>query len=105
MPETLFSHRKDPITSLVAGEKAAHTVKKWRERIYDVLKRHDRPSGYTAKEIAYLISGENWYETYIKVSRRLLEMENEGKIRRVGHRTSLIGGGKCEAWRFSKSEV
>lgn len=83
-----------------------HTVKKWRERIYNVLKRQDRPSGYTAKEIAFLIAGKNWYETYIKVSRRLLEMEDKNKIRRISQRTSLIGGGECMAWRFnSESEV
>jgi len=107
---TVFAHTNDPLSSYKAAETV--NLRGWHKRIYEVLERHDRPEGYTAKELAYIMSGEglsplgeglsplgeglsplvnDWRAMYFKVSKRLGEMLNKDLLVEGKMRPSLIG--------------
>ena len=87
--KTLFdnaplSHTGDLQSSFDAAETV--NLKRWHDKIYDALKRHDRPEGYTAKELAEIMS-----EDYFKIAKRLRKMADLGLIQSCTPRPSLIG--------------
>ena len=95
-------HRDDPETSTTAAEKFVQSGgrNKWHQRILEVLKRHDRPNGYTTKELAFLMCGDDtWQGLYFKIAKRMRELENKGLIVECPVRESLIGGGEMCTWR------
>lgn len=81
------THINDPPSSYQAAEVV--NLKGWHRRIYEVLKDHDRPKGYTAKELAFIMD-EDDNGMYFKVSKRLRELFNKGKIVNCRPRRSLI---------------
>jgi len=90
------ARKDDPDTSYEAAEKIVKTghCLEWYRKIYKALRDNERPQGWTAKEIAWLIAGADWKDAYGCVWRRLGEMVDKGFIirSRTG-RKSQIGTG------------
>lgn len=106
--EILLARKNDPETSKDAAHKLVESGRLTKQEwlVYDVLKRHARPAGYTAKELAYLIDDKDYKgdntKKYLMVDRRFSGLFNKGKAKIV---TVLIDGYKenvrrngCYAW-------
>lgn len=118
MNQTLFdqplAHTNDAITSYKAADKMIESGKlnEQEAEVYDVLKRHDRDAGYTAKELAFLMEGV--YETcYFKIQRRLSGLRRKGKVGRIRldgkldfsetpNRNEIMERNGCCVWKVAK---
>jgi len=79
-----LSHSNDPATSYDAVDKLIKNgeLNRQEQEVYEVLKRHDRPAGYTAKELAFIMTGD-FTKNYFKVQRRLSGLRHKDKAGRA----------------------
>ena len=84
LPLFPLSHSNDPTTSYDAIDRIINSgeLNRQEQEVYEVLKRHDRSAGYTAKELAFIMIGD-FTKNYFKVQRRLSGLRNKGKAGRV----------------------
>jgi len=105
----LLARKNDPQTSVDAARKLVESSRLTKQEwlVYDVLKRHDRPAGYTAKELAYLIDDKDYKgdntKKYLMVDRRFSGLFNKSKAEIVtviidGYQQNVRRNG-CYAWR------
>ncbi len=110
-PAYPLSHRDDPGTSYAAADRLINSgeLNRQEQEVYEVMKRHNRPAGYTAKELAYIMTGD-YTKNYFKVQRRLSGLRHKGKAGRVKidgtitfaespDRKDLIERNNCCVWR------
>ncbi len=110
-PAYPLSHSKDPATSYEAVDRIINSgeLNRQEQEVYEALKGHDRPEGYTAKELAKEMTG-NYAENYHKVERRFTGLRHKGKAGRVKKDGTLTFAGeiiieemevrnRCCVWR------
>lgn len=111
--KTLFdpalTHRDDPISSYEGADLALDTLEKQKGYILEVLKRHDRPEGYTYRELAHIMYHPTLseHELYILIAKRMCLIGRDGNAEVVMLRQCLINpthkkSGKViavQAWR------
>ncbi len=93
-----LSHTGDPQTSYDAAERLVQSggLNKQEALVLDTLRRHDRPEGYTTKEMAELVyyPEKNKTQKYHMCARRLPGLLNKDKVKRL-----IISRDGCRAWR------
>jgi len=107
--QKLLSRNTDPRTSKDAVERMVESgeLNRQEQLVYDKLKRHDRPAGWTATELAELILDDEYEgdftKKYLMVDRRYSGLKYKGK---ADIATVLIKGEKVKirrngryAWR------
>ena len=83
-----LSRTGDPISSYEAADTV--NLAGWHKRIHETLLRHDRPEGYTTKELGFLMDEDNHGVMRYSVSKRMAGMERAGLVERGKDRPSLI---------------
>jgi len=87
--EQPLCHTNDTASSYIAADKLIKSGKLSQQEaeVYETLKRHDRDVGYTAKELAFLMSDSDnlteYMKDYYKIQRRLSGLRRKSKAGRV----------------------
>lgn len=104
--QNLLARKNDPETSKDAARKLVESGRLTKQEwlVYDVLKRHARSAGYTAKELAYLMNDKQYAgNKYFMISRRLSGLYRKCKAEFVTTiirgQTEVVKREGCRAWK------